>query len=326
MLDQIMRTFGIASDLDLNIMTADQTLDQILTKVHLGIGVLLEKYTPDVVLVQGDTTTAMATALAAYHHQIKLGHVEAGLRSFDKYNPFPEEINRTIIDPIADFAFAPTEISKANLIKAGAEKDKIFVTGNTVIDALLQIGREDYDLEDKMLKKVNFQKRVILLTTHRRENYLTNEIKSIMESLNYLINKHKNVEVVLPVHLNPNVRKVVADTLQKDTRLHLVEPMVYRDLVKVLKNCYLVLTDSGGIQEEAPTFGKPVLILRKVTERLEGIAAGVAKLVGTDKRVIVQEVEKLFERTEYEKMAKKTNPYGDGKASEKIVKILEERL
>jgi UDP-N-acetylglucosamine 2-epimerase (non-hydrolysing) len=327
MLDQILHAFGIISDQDLNIMSENQTLDQILSRAHSGVGKVLVDYKPDVVLVQGDTTTTMAAAVAVYHHQIKLGHVEAGLRSFDKYNPFPEEINRTITDSIADFAFAPTEISRANLIKAGVSEDKIFVTGNTVVDALKEISKETYSFEDKILDTIDFKdKKVILLTTHRRENYLSGEMKNIMSSLNTLIKKHLSLEIVFPLHLNPNVRKVVYEELKESPRIHLVEPLSYKDLVKVMKGCYLVLTDSGGIQEEAPTFGKPVLVLRKLTERPEGVNAGVAKLVGTDKNLIVNTVEELLRKSEYEKMAQSTNPYGDGLAASRIVQILQEQL
>lgn len=328
MLDQILKSFGIVSNYDLNIMTQDQSLDLILTKAHTGIGQLLAKLSPDLVLVQGDTTTTMAASVAVYHHQIKLGHVEAGLRSFDKYNPFPEEINRTITDSIADLLFAPTEVSRANLIKTGLEEDKIFVTGNTVVDALLEISNEDYDFEDKTLEKVDFSgKKIILLTTHRRENYLTGEMKNIMESLNTLMRRHKNLEFVFPVHLNPNVRSIVQEKLEKSKQVHVVEPLSYKDLVKVMKNSYLILTDSGGIQEEGPTFGKPVLVLRKVTERPEGITAGVAKLVGTNKETITREVGNLLiDKKAYGSMTRAVNPYGDGQAARRIVQIIKDRL
>ncbi len=328
MLDQILRAFGIVSNFDLNIMTADQSLDQILAKAHVGISSILMQLRPDLVLVQGDTTTTMAASVATYHHQIKLGHVEAGLRSFDKYNPFPEEINRTITDSIADLCFAPTEVSRSNLIKAGVEEDKIFVTGNTVVDALLEVTGQEYDFEDKKLELLDFKKKkIILLTTHRRENYMSGEMKNIMASLNTLIKRHKDLEIVFPVHLNPNVRSIVQEKLEKTDQVHLVEPASYKDLVKVMKNCYLILTDSGGIQEEGPTFGKPVLVLRKVTERPEGITAGVAKLVGTKKETIIGEVETLLtDKKAYLKMARAVNPYGDGQSSRKIVQILKERL
>lgn len=326
MLDQTLNYFNIKGDIDLNIMTFDQSLDQILTKAHLGIGEVLQDLKPNVVLVQGDTTTTMAGAVASYHHQIKVGHVEAGLRSFDKYNPFPEEINRTITDSIADFCFAPTEISRDNLIKSGIDFSKIFVTGNTVVDALLTIDKENHPFEEQQLQKLTFKgKKVILLTTHRRENYLTGEMKNIFESLNYLTKKHPSLVVVFPVHLNPNVREIVNKYLVKSDQIILTNPLGYRDLVKVMKNCYLILTDSGGIQEEGPTFGKPVLVLRKVTERPEGVNSGVAKLVGTNKEVIIKEVEELItKKASYLKMAHSGNPYGDGKASQRIIKILQE--
>lgn len=326
MVDQTLNYFGITPDIDLNIMTFNQTLDQILTKAHLGIGEVLQASKPDIVLVQGDTTTTMAGAVASYHHQIKVGHVEAGLRSFDKYNPFPEEINRTITDSIADYCFAPTEISKDNLIKSGILFGKIFVTGNTVVDALITIDKKNYSFENPLLQKINFaDKKVILLTTHRRENYLTGEMKNIFHSLNYLTKKHANLFIIFPLHLNPNVREIVNKYLEKSDQIILTEPLGYRDLVKVMKNSYLVLTDSGGIQEEAPTFGKPVLVLRKVTERPEGVNSGVAKLVGTNQDVITREIEDLLKsKTSYLKMAQASNPYGDGKASERIINILRE--
>lgn len=328
MLDQTLSYFNIKSDIDLDIMTFNQSLDQILTKAHLGIGGVLGELNPDVVLVQGDTTTTMAGAVAAYHHQIKVGHVEAGLRSFDKYNPFPEEINRTITDSIADFCFAPTGVSRNNLIKAGIDKSKIFVTGNTVVDALMTVTSKDYDFEEPRLKEVDFNtKKVLLLTTHRRENYLTGDMSNIFQSLNKLIKKHQSLLIVFPLHLNPNVRKIVEEKLDKSDQVLLTEPLGYKDLVKVMKNCYLVLTDSGGIQEEAPTFGKPVLILRNVTERPEGIQTGVAKLVGTKSDLISSEVDRLLvDATYYKSMSHAVNPYGDGHSAERIVQILKDNF
>jgi UDP-N-acetylglucosamine 2-epimerase (non-hydrolysing) len=269
----------------------------------------------------------MAASLAAYHHRVPLGHVEAGLRSFDKYNPFPEEINRTITDSIADFCFAPTEVSRANLLKAGVAEDNIFITGNTVVDALLAISKEEYAFENKALLTIDFTKnKVVLLTTHRRENYLSGEMKNIMESLNFLVEHHPGLQVVFPLHLNPNVRRVVYAELHPSSQIHIVEPLSYKDLVKVMRQSYLILTDSGGIQEEGPTFGKPVLVLRKVTERPEGVASGVAKLVGTDKAVIITEVEALLDSTKYLTMTKAVNPYGDGLAAQRIVRIIKEKL
>ena len=327
MLDQTLSTFGITVDHDLNIMTQDQTLDQVLTRALVGTGEVLDATTPDVVLVQGDTTTAMAAALAAHHRQIKVGHVEAGLRSFDKHNRFPEEINRTTIDSIADFCFAPTDLSRANLLKAGIPENKIFVTGNTVVDALLMISKEEHKFENKDLDAIDFvQHRVILLTTHRRENYLTGDIHNIMQGVNALLKKHRDLHIVFPLHPNPNVRSAVEKSMNKSDRMHAVEPLSYRDLVGVMRRCYLVLTDSGGIQEEAPAFGKPVLVLRSVTERPEGVMSGVAKLVGTNASTIIAEVERLFDANAYEKMARAVNPYGDGTAAKKITNILKDNL
>lgn len=328
MLDQTLSYFDINSDIDLDIMTANQSLDQILTKANLGVSTVLEDLKPKVVLVQGDTTTTMAGAVAAYHHQIKVGHVEAGLRSFDKYNPFPEEINRTITDSIADFCFAPTSVSKNNLIKSGIDEGKIFITGNTVVDALLTVTAKEYEFENSQLKSIDFEnKKVLLLTTHRRENYLSGEMKNIFQSLNQLVLDHKNLLIVFPLHLNPNVRKIVDDQLVKTGQVVITEPLGYKDLIKVMKQCYLVLTDSGGIQEEAPTFGKPVLVLRTVTERPEGVTSGVAKLVGTNAELIKSEVNKLLSDSDYYRsMAHAINPYGDGRSAIRIVKILKDKL
>lgn len=329
MLDQILKDFDIPIDSDLNIMTHNQPLDQILSRAHLGVGEVLEAKKPDLAVVQGDTTTTMAAAVAAYHHQIPLAHVEAGLRSFDKYNPFPEEVNRAITDTITDFAFAPTQLSRNNLIKAGVEEEKIYVTGNTVVDALQMISSLDYPFEEKQLKTVDFlKKRVILLTTHRRENYLTGEMSHIFQAVNELVSNFDDILVIFPVHLNPNVRKVVADELELGSQqVVLTEPLGYKDLVKLMKASYLVLTDSGGIQEEAPSLGKPVLVLRKVTERPEGVSSGAARLVGTDKAMIIEAATQLLtDQKSYEKMAQARGTYGDGHASQKIVTILKEKL
>jgi UDP-N-acetylglucosamine 2-epimerase (non-hydrolysing) len=327
MLDQVMRAFGLTADRDLGIMVPNQTLDHIVSRALTGVGEVLDRTKPDLVLVQGDTTTAFAAALAAYHRQIRVGHVEAGLRSFDKRNPFPEEVNRIAIDAIADFCFAPTAVSRKNLLASGIAKENIFLTGNTVVDALLHVSKTGHSFSNSALNKIDFDgSRVILLTAHRRENYITGELERIIRAVNTLVCDHPDLSVVFPLHPNPNVRTVVERTLQKNSRVHVVEPLEYADLVTAMRKSYLLLTDSGGIQEEGPTFGKPVLVLRKTTERPEGITAGIAKLVGTDPRRIIREVEALLKPKNYRAMAKAKNPYGDGTAARQIVSILEAKL
>jgi UDP-N-acetylglucosamine 2-epimerase (non-hydrolysing) len=286
-------------------------LDEVLTK---------EK--PDWVLVQGDTTTAMVGALAAFYHQIKVGHVEAGLRSFDKYQPFPEEINRKIATSISDLHFAPTEVSKQNLIREGVNEANILVTGNTVIDALLQVADKPYDWDSSPLSRIPRDKKIILVTAHRRENH-GEPLHNICAALRTLAEQFSEVQIVYPVHLNPNVQKIVRATLGDIPNVTLLEPLEYLPLVHLMKQSYFVITDSGGIQEEAPGLGKPVLVLREVTERPEGVTAGTVKLVGTNPATIVTEAANLLMNIDaYEKMSHAVNPYGDGKASVRIVKRL----
>jgi UDP-N-acetylglucosamine 2-epimerase (non-hydrolysing) len=287
---------------------------------------LFTRRTPDAVLVQGDTTTVMVASLAAFYQGIKVGHVEAGLRSFDRQNPFPEEINRRITGCLADWHFAPTERAGKNLINEGVSPENVFVTGNTIVDALRSIRLEDA-FENRQLDAVDFdRRRVLLVTAHRRENQGP-PLASICGALKTLAARYENVEVVYPVHLNPNVRGMVFDLLGSTPRIRLVDPLSYGDLLRVMKRCCLILTDSGGIQEEAPSFGKPVLVLREVTERPEAVDCGAAKIVGTDNQRIVCEAARLLDDpAELERMRAAKNPFGDGHAAERIVQILESRL
>ena len=322
MLDQVLTLFALQTDYDLDIMQPNQTLATITARALTKLDEVLQAEKPDWVLVQGDTTTAMVATLAAFYHKIKVGHVEAGLRSFDKYQPFPEEINRKIATSISDLHFAPTEVSQQNLLREGVNKAQIIVTGNTVIDALLQIAEKPYAWETSPLAAIPRDKKIILVTAHRRENHGA-PLHNICAALREIAECRPDVHIVYPVHLNPNVQTVVRGLLGKITNITLLEPLEYLPLVQLLKQSYLVITDSGGIQEEAPGLGKPVLVLREVTERPEGVTAGTVKLVGTDKEKIVQETMILLEnKTAYEKMSQAVNPYGDGKASERIVQHL----
>jgi len=323
MLDQVLELFGIKPDIDLDIMEHDQTLSKITTSVLKKLEDVMQDYKPDLVLVQGDTTTAFVTALAAYYHHVKVGHIEAGLRSDDRYHPFPEEINRRMISCLADLHFVPTEGSFRNLLKEGIGRDSIFSTGNTAVDSLLYITRKRYAFTERILKRLDFKKdKIILVTAHRRES-LGRPLENICHAIKHLARVNPDTQIVFPVHLNPAVRRTVGKIITNESRVHLIEPLDYQSLAHLLKHCYLVLTDSGGIQEEAPTFGKPVLVLRDVTERPEGIKVGVAKLVGTSQDKIIRAAQKLIDSsTEYDRMAKKGNPYGDGRAAARIVKII----
>jgi UDP-N-acetylglucosamine 2-epimerase (non-hydrolysing) len=322
MLDQVLSLFEIKPHADLNIMIPDQTLFQITTRSLLGLEALLKKEKPHLVLVQGDTTTAFASALAAFYHQIPIGHIEAGLRTEDKYNPFPEEMNRRLITVLADLHFAPTRWAKANLLKSGVPESKIFLTGNTVTDALLSIQKKAEAFAHPILKSFNHKAKILLVEAHRREN-LGKPMENICEALAKLAKDFQDLHLVFSVHKNPRVRETVFKKLKDKERIHLVEPMDYPTLVHLQSRAYLILTDSGGIQEEAPSLGKPVLVMRKTTERPEGIKAGVAKLVGTDAKKIYEETAWLLKnKRAYETMSKKANPYGDGKAAQRIVQAI----
>lgn len=328
MLDQVLEVFPISPDWDLDIMTHNQTLYQITSSVIRLLEDLLRDEKPDLILVQGDTTTTFVAGLAAYYQKIKTGHIEAGLRSADKYNPFPEEINRKLCDHLSDLHFAPTETARRNLLNEGIKDKAIWVTGNTVIDALLW-AREKFSNPQIKLQLQEFfkslgissQSRIILVTGHRRESFGTG-IKNICQGL-AKIAREKKVEIVYSVHFNPNVRRPVERILNDCENIHLIDPPSYLPFVYLMDKSYLILTDSGGIQEEAPSLGKPVLVMRAITERTEGIEAGTAKLVGTNPEKIYDETKRLlFDPTEYDKMARATNPYGDGKAATRIVHVL----
>jgi len=323
MLDQVLELFDITPDYDLNIMMESQSLTDITVNVLKKIENVYNRENPDIVLVQGDTSTTFVASLAAFYKKIKVGHVEAGLRTNDKYSPFPEEINRKLTGNIADYHFAPTETSKKNLLKENICENNIFVTGNTVIDALKEIVNRDYQFKSRKIREIlDNDRRFILLTTHRREN-LGNPMRNIFTSVKKILKINKEVEIIFPVHLNPAVRKIANEILGNLNRIHLIEPLDYLPFAKLMNESYLVLTDSGGVQEEAPGLGKPVLVLRDTTERPEAIKAGTAILVGTDENKIFENVNKLLnDEKEYSKMSRAVNPYGDGKASKRIVDIL----
>lgn len=322
MLDQVLDLFQITPDYDLDIMSQGQTLYDITTKSLMGLKDVLAKEKPDLVLVHGDTTTTFAGALASYYQQVPVGHVEAGLRTGDIYSPFPEEMNRKLTGAIAAIHFAPTATAKANLLKENVNPSHIYVTGNTVIDALVTTVAGDYDFGDD-LKDVDFQNhRVILLTTHRREN-LGEPMRHIYKALRRIIEEIPDTEIVFPVHRNPLVRKVVEEELAGVDRIHLIDPMEYEPFANLMSLSSLVLTDSGGIQEEAPSLGKPVLVLRNTTERPEAVEAGTVRLIGTDKDVVYAETKRLLtDQAAYDAMSNAVNPYGDGKASQRIVQAI----
>ncbi|MGB9911203.1 MAG: non-hydrolyzing UDP-N-acetylglucosamine 2-epimerase [Microgenomates group bacterium] len=322
MLDDVLEAFEITPDINLKVMTPNQTLSEVTSKILIGIENILIREKPDLVLIQGDTTTVLAAALACYYQKIKIAHIEAGLRSFDKYQPFPEEINRRLVSHIADFNFAPTKKASENLIKEGIEKNKIFIVGNTVIDALFLALKKRKRL-DKELKKIDFRKKIILITAHRRENF-GKPLEDICLAVREISQLYRDeIEIVYPVHLNPNVQETVKRNLKGISNVKLLKPLDYLSFCYLMKKCYLILSDSGGIQEEAPSLGKPVLILRNTTERPEVVEIGAGILVGTNKEKIVSEVEFLLNnKKKYLKMSKVKNPFGDGKASERIFKII----
>ena len=323
MLDQKLDVFDIQPRYDLNIMQHDQDLFYVTSTVLNEIKPVLMMERPGMLLVQGDTTTTFAASLAAFYLKIPVGHVEAGLRTWNKANPFPEELNRQLTTRLAEYHFAPTEWARQNLLKEGISPGSIHVTGNTVIDALLMIVDPDYRFTEEPLATIDFaSRRVIMMTSHRRENF-GEPMREVFSACRKLVEKYPDVELVYPVHPNPNVRKAANQILAGVPRIHLIEPLEYRPFVQLMNKCYLILTDSGGVQEEAPTLGKPVLVLRTTTERPEAIEAGTAKLVGTDGPRIIAEAEKLLDDPrEYRAMATKMNPYGDGKASSRIIDII----
>ncbi len=323
MLDQVLDLFQIRPDYDLDIMSQGQTLYDITTRSLQGLKSVMEVEKPDLVLVHGDTTTTFAGALAAYYQQIPVGHVEAGLRTGNIYSPFPEEMNRKLTGAIAAIHFSPTMTARGNLLREGIDKDAIFITGNTVIDALMTTVDEGYDFEDEELQSVDFQNhRIILLTTHRREN-LGEPMRHIYKALRQIIEEIPDTEIVFPVHRNPLVRKVVEEELSGVDRIHLIEPMEYEPFANLMHHSCLVLTDSGGIQEEAPSLGKPVLVLRNTTERPEAVEAGTVRLIGTDRDRVYEETKRLLtDKAAYDAMSNAVNPYGDGQASRRIVQAI----
>ncbi|KUK11109.1 MAG: UDP-N-acetylglucosamine 2-epimerase [Clostridia bacterium 41_269] len=323
MLDQVLDLFEIKPHYDLNIMRHGQTLSEITGRVLEGIENIIVKERPDLVLVHGDTTTTFASALAAFYEKTPVGHVEAGLRTRDKYAPFPEEMNRRLTGALADFHFAPTEAARENLLKEGVSRDSIFVTGNTVIDALFASVNPEYRFEG-LLGRLDFKnRRIILVTAHRRENW-GKPMEEIFSALAELVDMFSDVEVVFPVHKNPAIQALAKKLLGGRERVHLIEPLEYAPFVNLMARCYLVLTDSGGLQEEAPALGKPVLVLREITERPEAVEAGTVRLVGFSRSRIVRETRRLLlDEKEYQAMANAVNPYGDGKASYRIRKWLE---
>lgn len=323
MLDQVLELFHIQPDYDLDIMSQGQTLYDITTKALMGLKSVFEKEKPDLVLVHGDTTTTFAGALAAYYQQIPVGHVEAGLRTGNIYSPFPEEMNRKLTCAISSIHFAPTATAKANLLRENQQPSNIYVTGNTVIDALMSTVDGDYNFDDEGLQGVDFKNhRIILLTTHRREN-IGEPMRHIYKALRRIIEEIPDTEIIFPVHRNPLVRKVVEEELAGVDRIHLIDPMEYEPFANLMSLSSLVLTDSGGIQEEAPSLGKPVLVLRNTTERPEAVDAGTVRLIGTDKNVVYKETKHLLtDPAAYTAMSNAVNPYGDGKASRRIVQAI----
>ena len=322
MLDQVLNIFKIKPDYDLNIMKQGQSLSEITSRVLLGLEEVIKKEEPNIILVHGDTTTTFAGALAAFYNKVDIGHVEAGLRTYDKYSPFPEEANRIMVDRITDMYFAPTEVSKKNLLKENIEESKIYVTGNTAIDAMKYTISNNY--ENSIFDWVGDSK-LILLTAHRREN-LGEPMYNIFKAVKRLVNDNKDIKVIYPIHLNPLVRKIANEVFEDNDRIKLIEPLEVVDFHNFINKSYFILTDSGGIQEEAPSLGKPVLVLRDTTERPEGITAGTLKLVGTNEDDIYNEATILLNnKSEYDKMSKASNPYGDGNTSKYIADAIIER-
>lgn len=316
MLDQVLDTFEIKPDFDLNIMKQGQTLSDITTAALLGLEGVIKEARPDLILVHGDTTTTFAGALAAFYQQVAIGHVEAGLRTDNKYSPYPEEMNRQMVDRLTDMFFAPTALSRENLLRENVPAEKIYVTGNTAIDAMATTVRGDYTHPE--LDWISENERLILLTAHRREN-LGDPMRSIFRGVRRIVDEFPDVKVLYPIHLNPAVRQVAREVFEGCDRVRLIEPLEVFDFHNFQNRSFIILSDSGGIQEEAPSLGKPVLVLRDTTERPEGIEAGTLKLVGTDEETIYRETRRLLtDEEEYRRMSRASNPYGDGHASERI--------
>lgn len=323
MLDQVLEAFSVVPDYDLSIMKDKQTLFDVTVNILERIKTVLEEVKPDVVLVHGDTSTTFVTALACFYLQIPVGHVEAGLRTYNIYSPYPEEFNRQAVSIISQYNFAPTELSKQNLLKEGKEPKSIYVTGNTAIDALKTTVRADYTHPELEWADGS---RLIMITAHRREN-LGEPMRHMFKAIRRVMDEHPDVKAIYPIHMNPVVREIAQEYLGDDDRIHIIEPLDVLDFHNFLSRSYLILTDSGGIQEEAPSLGKPVLVMRDTTERPEGIAAGTLKLVGTEEETIYKEFSRLLsDKDEYEAMSKASNPYGDGHACERIADVLAKDL
>ena len=319
MLDQVLKIFEIVPDCDLNLMNPNQQLIDFSSKAIKNIGHLIKKENPDFVLVQGDTTTAFVASLAAFYHKIPIGHIEAGLRTNDKFNPFPEEINRRLISAVADLHFTPTQSSRENLLRENIPDSQIYVTGNSVIDALFWILKKNIELTAPCFEKIDFNKRIILVTVHRRESF-GQYIEEICQGLVKLVKMRDGIEIVYPVHPNPNILQPVKKLVGEIPNIHLIPPLDYAVFISLMNKSHIILSDSGGIQEEAPSLGKPVLVLREVTERPEAVAAGTVKIIGRTSEKIVHEVCCLIDdQKEYNKMARAMNPYGDGRASQRII-------
>lgn len=324
MLDQVLETFKIMPDYDLDIMKQGQTLSDITSRVLLGLESIIKEANPDIVLVHGDTTTTFAGALAAFYSQVAIGHVEAGLRTNDKYSPYPEEMNRQMVDCMTDMYFCPTNLSKQNLLNENININNIYVTGNTAIDAMSTTVKENYTHPE--LDWIKENEKLILVTAHRREN-LGDPMRNIFKAIRKIVDKFSDVKVLYPIHLNPKVRDVAHEIFDGCDRVKLIEPLEVFDFHNFINKCYMIMSDSGGVQEEAPSLGKPVLVLRDTTERPEGIEAGTLKLVGTDEENIYTQAKLLLtNEKEYESMTKASNPYGDGNASKRIVDAIIERF
>ncbi|MGV8145819.1 MAG: non-hydrolyzing UDP-N-acetylglucosamine 2-epimerase [Alkaliphilus sp.] len=324
MLDSVLDLFGIKPDYDLNIMKHGQTIVDITSRALVGLENVLKEAKPDLILVHGDTTTTFMGALSGFYQKIAVGHVEAGLRSGNIYSPHPEEMNRKLTSNLASMHFAPTIGNYNNLVKEGVSKEKIFVTGNTVIDALLQAVEKDYTFKNTLLNEIDYiNKKIIVMTVHRRENW-GEPMENIFEAVNTIVNNNDDVEIVYPVHLNPKIKDLANRVLGKNIKIHLIEPLDYKPFANLLNKAYLIVTDSGGIQEEAPALKKPIIVVREETERPEAVEAGTVKVVGVKKKNIISEIQLLIsDENEYKQMARAINPYGDGTA---CLKIIEEIL
>lgn len=320
MLDQVLDIFDISPDYDLDIMKPNQSLSQITSNVIVGLEDVMKEAKPDIVLVHGDTTTTFAASVAAFYQQIKIGHVEAGLRTYDKYSPYPEEMNRQLTDVLTDIYFAPTVNSRENLLLENFPEEKIYITGNTAIDALNETVQKDY--EHEVLEQIDEKNRLILVTMHRREN-LGEPMERVFQAMRSVVDSYKDIEIVYPVHLNPLVQKSAENYLGNHKRIHLIDPLEVTDFHNIAARSYMIMSDSGGVQEEAPSLGVPVLVLRDTTERPEGIEAGTLRLVGTETKDVLSNMIELLENNEsYTEMSQASNPYGDGSASRRILEAM----